>query len=132
MRAGLALCLATLGLTGSVMFVFAHHSTAAYDTTKVVTMKGIVTSVDWRNPHVRIHLDVTDPDRGIHNWDIETWGTGQLAVRGLTKGFLKPGDHVSTDLFVAKDGTLGAIIHTLTLPDGRTMDGPPVDFPSTR
>ena len=111
---------------------FAHHSTALYDTTKAVTIKGVVTSVDWRNPHVRIHLDVIGADHHTFNWDVETWGVGQMSVRGLTNGFLKPGDHVSTDVFVAKDGNLRAVVHTLTLPDGRTMDGPPTDFDNTR
>jgi len=120
MRTALAIALA-------VMPLFAHHSTAAYDTTKVVTIKGCVTSLDWRNPHVRIHVDVPDADRRIVNWDVETWGTGQLSVRGLTNGFLKPGDRVSIDVFLAKDGTPRAFVRTLTLPDGQTVDGPPAD-----
>ena len=116
-----------LGLAVSVASLLAHHSTANYDVTKAVTIKGIVTSVDWRNPHVRIHLNVTDADGRTVNWDLETWGTGQMSVRGLTNGFLKPGDRVSTDVFVAKDGAARGTVHALTLPDGRTMDGPPVD-----
>ena len=120
MRTPLAIALA-------VMPLFAHHSTAAYDTTKLVTIKGSVTSLDWRNPHVRIHLDVPDADRRIVNWDVETWGTGQLSVRGLTNGFVKPGDRVSIDVFLAKDGSPRAYVRTLTLPDGQTVDGPPAD-----
>src|SRR5262245_44441530 len=132
MRVGFAISLVSLGAAVSAMALFAHHSSAAYDTAKLVTIKGTVTSVDWRNPHVRIHLDVDDTDHHIVNWDVETWGVGQMSVRGLTNGFLKPSDHVSTDVFVAKDGNLRAVVHTLTLPDGRTMDGPPTDFDNTR
>jgi hypothetical protein len=95
-------------------------------------MKGTVTRLDWRNPHVHIHMDVPDADGRIVNWDVETWGIGQLAVRGLTNSFLKPGDHITTDLFVLKDGAARAIVHTLTLPDGHIMDGPPTDFANTR
>ena len=120
-----AIVLLTFGLT--VVPLFAHHSTAAYDTTKVVTVKGTVTSLDWRNPHVRIHLNVSDTHNHIVNWDVETWGTGQLAVRGLTNGFLKPGDHVSIDVFLAKDRTARAFVRVLTLPDGTLVDGPPAD-----
>jgi hypothetical protein len=109
------------------LLLMAHHSTANYDITKVVTLKGIVTSVDWRNPHVRIHIDVTDAEGRVVNWDVETWGIGQLSVRGLTNGFLKPRDQVRTDVYIAKDGSRMAIVHTLTLPDGRTIDGPPTD-----
>ena len=114
-------------MAASVMPLFAHHSSAAYDNAKVVTMKGAVSSLDWRNPHVRIHLNVPDADGRIVNWDVETWGTGQLSLRGVTNGFVKPGDRVSIDVFVAKDGTPRAFVRTLTLPDGRTVDGPPAD-----
>src|SRR5437870_2072987 len=82
----------------AIVLLFAHHSSAAYDSTKVVTIKGTVTGVDWRNPHVRIHLDVPDADGRIVHWDAETWGTGQLSVRGVTNGFIKPGDRVSIDV----------------------------------
>jgi hypothetical protein len=132
MRAGLTLSLAAFGVAVSLTPLFAHHSTAPYDTAKVVTIKGTVTSVDWRNPHVQIHLDVADADGRKVNWDVETWGTGQLSVRGLTNGFLKPGDRASADVFLAKDGTPRAVVRTLTLPDGRIVDGPPADFTNTR
>src|SRR5262249_17792835 len=89
MRVGSGVCLVTFGVAASAMLLSAHHSTAAYDTAKAVSIKGIVTVVDWRNPHVRIHLDVTGSGGRAVNWDLETWGTGQLSLRGLTNGFLK-------------------------------------------
>jgi Family of unknown function (DUF6152) len=95
-------------------------------------MTGTVTAVDWRNPHVRIHLDVKDAEGRVVNWDVETWGTGQMSVRGLTNGFLKPGDAVRADVFEAKDGSPRAVVHALTLPDGRVMDGPPTDTPEIK
>jgi hypothetical protein len=109
-----------------------HHSTAAYDTTTLITFTGEVTKLDWRNPHVRIYLDVSDRAHGTVHWDVETWGISQLSVRGLTNGFLKPGDHIRIDVFCAKDHTPHALVHTLTLPDGSRVDGPPVDIPDTR
>jgi len=124
--------LVALILAVSVRPLSAHHSTAAYDTTKPVMLNGTVTGVDFRNPHVRIHIDVASADHHVLNWDVETWGTGQMSVRGLTNGFLKPGDHVTTEVFISKDGSPRAIVHTLTLPDGRTMDGPPADFSKTK
>jgi hypothetical protein len=126
-RAGLVLSLVALGIAAAASSSFAHHSTAAYDNTRIVTLTGTVTSLDWRNPHVRIHLDVSDGSGRIIHWDAETWGTGQMSLRGLTNGFIKPGDHVSTDVFVAKDGTPKAFVRTLTLPDGNLVDGPPAD-----
>jgi len=115
-------------LAAAMVALLPHHSTAAYDTTKVITLKGSVTSVDWRNPHVRIHVNVPDAEGHLVNWDVETWGTGQLSVRGLTNGFLKPGDRVSIDVFVMKDHSPRAFVHILTLPDGHLVDGPPADL----
>jgi len=115
-------------LAATMMALLPHHSTAAYDTTKVITLKGAVTSVDWRNPHVRIHLNVSDADGHLVNWDVETWGTGQMSVRGLTNDFLKPGDRVSIDVFVMKDHSARAFVRVLTLPDGHLVDGPPADL----
>ena len=108
--------------------LFAHHSSASYDVANVVTLKGTVASVDWRNPHVRIHVNVADDKGSIVNWDVETWGTGQMSLRGVTNGFLKPGEPVSLDVFLAKDGVHRALVHLLTLPDGRKVDGPPIDI----
>jgi hypothetical protein len=129
MRTALVIALAGFGLAASVAPLAAHHSlSGTYDVTKVQTIRGTVTSLSFRNPHVRIYLDVPDADGRIVNWIVETWGTGQLSVRGLTNDFLKPGDRVSADVFVAKDGTARGSVHALTLPDGRTIDGPPSDF----
>jgi hypothetical protein len=128
LRTGLAVSLVVLGAAVAATPSFAHHSTAAYDNTKIVTITGTVSSLDWRNPHVRIHIDAAGGNGQITNWDAETWGTGQMALRGLTNGFLKPGDHVTTEVFVAKDGTPRAFVRTLTLPDGHHVDGPPADI----
>ena len=52
--------------------VFAHHSfSAEFDSTKVVTLTGTVTKVEWANPHARIYLDVKDDKGMIVNWDFE-------------------------------------------------------------
>jgi hypothetical protein len=125
LRMKLALML-VLALSGAPLF--AHHSSAAYDVANVVTLKGTVAGLDWRNPHVRIHVNVSDGNGNIVNWDVETWGTGQMSLRGVTNGFLKPGDLISADVFVAKDGSHRALVHLLTLPDGRKVDGPPIDI----
>jgi hypothetical protein len=124
----LAAVVAVLGMAVLVTPVFGHHSTAAYDCTRVVTLKGAVTSLEWRNPHVRIHVDAPDAGGKMIHWDVETWGTGQMSVRGLTNGFLKAGDRVSIEVFVSKDKTPHAFVHILTLADGTMVDGPPVDL----
>ena len=111
----------------ALALVLAHHSTANYDSTKTVKLVGTVTSVGWRNPHVRIYVDVPAADGKVVHWDVETLSASQMSVRGLTNGFLKPGDHVTIDAFVAKDGEPRAFVRILTLPDGTMVDGPPAD-----
>jgi len=61
----------------------AHHSFAAeYDSKKVVTVKGIVTKVDWMNPHVYFYMDATDEKGNIVNWALEMGPPGLLARSG--------------------------------------------------
>src|SRR5437868_3794668 len=117
MRSGSPMVVALLALLLCVMPLSAHHSTAAYDTTKVITINGTVMSLAWRNPHVRIYVNVADADGKQVTWDVETWGTGQMSLRGLTNGSIKPGDRVSIDVFAARDGTARAFVRNLTLPD---------------
>src|SRR4051794_18343587 len=67
-----------LAICGFTFFVnvtcgWAHHSAAAtYDTSKPVTLKGVVTKLDWKNPHVYYYIDVTDPAGNVMNWAIES------------------------------------------------------------
>jgi hypothetical protein len=117
-----------IALMAAASPIVAHHSIAEYDNTKQVVIKGVVTSVDWRNPHVHIYLDVPDSAHRHVHWSLETWSPGQLAVRGLTNTFIKPGDHVSIDVYSAKDGSAKAVVCSFSLPDGEVLDGPPGDF----
>src|SRR5262245_15383947 len=51
---------------------FAHHSFGAeYDGTKPVTLTGVITSVQWTNPHVYFFMDVTGKDGVVANWKFE-------------------------------------------------------------
>ncbi len=62
-----------LAVTISGIPLLAHHTiSAVYDVDKLVTLKGVVTEVDWQNPHVVIHLDVKNDDGGVVSWNVET------------------------------------------------------------
>ena len=94
-----------LALTVLVMPLFAHHSIGStYEIDKSVTLKGIVTKVEWQNPHVILHLDVKNDDGSIVGWTVETLPARGLMSRGLDRDFIKAGDTVGTNVFVAKDG----------------------------
>src|SRR5215472_14666203 len=93
----------------------AHHSFAAeYDSAKKVTIKGIVTKVDWMNPHVYFYMDVKDESGNINNWALEM-GPPQLLQRaGWTRSMLKIGDEVIVEGTLAKDGARQANARAVT------------------
>jgi hypothetical protein len=99
--------------------LLAHHTiSAVYDTNRVVTLKGVVTEVDWQNPHVILHLDVKNNDGTTGSWNVETWHLQGMRRRGLNQDFVKAGDSVDMTVFVAKDGTRKAELESITLPTG--------------
>src|SRR5262245_31122070 len=70
----------------------AHHSfEAEFDQNSPVTLQGVVTVMEWVNPHCWIHIDVMNPDGTVTNWAIEGNTPNSLFRRGFTKDSLKAG-----------------------------------------
>jgi hypothetical protein len=102
---------------------FAHHSTTAYDHTRTVALKGVVREFQWTNPHSWIQVLVTDAQGATTEWSIET-GAPNLNVRhGWKKTDLKPGDKVTLVIYPIRDGSAHGTLSSITLPDGRVLDG---------
>jgi len=93
----------------------AHHSTSAeFDSNKSVTLSGIVSNVDFMNPHTYVFVDVNDPAAGkVRTWACELASPTELARRGFTRGSLKVGMSVRVIGTRAKDGSFK--IHTDSL-----------------
>ena len=73
----------------------AHHSfSAEYDSKKPVTLKGVVTKVEWMNPHVYFYIDVTDDKGSTANWGLEMGPPNGLQRSGWTRNTMKIGDEV--------------------------------------
>ncbi|HEV2174320.1 MAG TPA: DUF6152 family protein [Nitrospira sp.] len=101
----------------------AHHSVQAeFDLNKPLTMTGVVTKVEWINPHSYLYLDVKDDGGNVKHWAFEMAGPGALRRAGLSRadrGGLKAGDTITVNAVAAKDGTDSGLIKDVTLPDGR-------------
>jgi hypothetical protein len=100
----------------------AHHSFAAeFDTAKPVKMTGVVTKVEWQNPHIWFYVDVKSGDGTITNWGFSGGAPGQLMRRGITKKVIQEGMTVTVEGFRSKDGSNNANGARVTFPDGRSV-----------
>lgn len=87
--------------------VVAHHSFAAeFDATRPVKVQGVVTKVEWQNPHTFFYLDVTDDTtKKVTNWAFEMGSPNGLMRNGWTRNSMKVGDVVSVEGSLARDGS---------------------------
>ena len=101
----------------------AHHAFAAeFDASKPVKFeKAVVKKMEWVNPHVWIHIDVSKADGTTEPWAIEAGTPNVLFRRGFTKEALLPGTVIVVEGYRSKDGSRRANGRDLTLPDGRTL-----------
>ena len=97
----------------------AHHSFAAeFDAQKPVTLKGVVVKWEMINPHGWITMGVTAADGSTTQWMVETSNPNGLMRLGWTKNSLKPGDEITVEGYLAKDGSSTANAARITLADG--------------
>ena len=99
---------AALTLTGLLLAVapgIAHHEILAkFDDTKPMTLKGIVTLVDWANPHVHVFMNVAG-GKELVNWAIEYESPIDLQKSGWNADSLQPGDAITVQGMAARDGS---------------------------
>ena len=120
MRTNLSLIATLLVLAATPML--AHHSfEAEYDGKKTVTLNGVVSKVDWMNPHIWVHIDVRDDKGNTAHWSCEGGNPNSLRRNGWQRDTLKTGDQVSIDGFRAKDGTNTCNMRSVKLADGKRV-----------
>jgi hypothetical protein len=111
-----------LGLALGALPILAHHSFAAeYDDSKPVKISGVVTKVEWMNPHIWFYVDEKAADDKVTHWAFSGGAPGQLMRRGITKDVIQPGMTILVEGFRAKDGSDNAFGSKVTFPDGRMV-----------
>jgi glyoxylase-like metal-dependent hydrolase (beta-lactamase superfamily II) len=122
MKTTLAVSMTALVL--AAMPLWAHHSFAAeFDSNKRVTLEGVVTNVDWRNPHIYVYLNVKDASGNVTEWACELGPPNVLMRQGWTRNTVKEGDKVTIDGALAKDASHRCNTRLVTLASGRTVFG---------
>ena len=101
--------------------LLAHHGTAAYDTSKVVTVKGIMTDFRFVNPHVQLYFAVKNDKGEIENWQAELTAPNKLSRAGWDKHTLKSGDSITASGYVSKGDPHTMWINKLIGPDGTPL-----------
>ena len=130
MRTKLAIAVVGLSffLVGTAVSLKAHHAFAAeFDANKPVTITGVLTKVQWTNPHSHIYLDVKDTDGAVVAWTFEGYPSVVLYRTGWTRDeTMKIGDTVTVSGWRARDNSRFALGREVTLPGGtRLYFGPP-------
>jgi len=129
MRAWILSGMIVSGLLLTTGPIAAHHSFAAeFDADKPITLTGIVTKVEWTNPHAWVYFNVKDKTTGeVTNWGAEMGPPHGLQRRGWRRETLKIGEQVTVVGSMAKNGTkrMNASKVTLTATGarpGETLD----------
>src|SRR5437762_13950862 len=86
-----------IGFVISAIPLSSHHSFGAeYDANKPITLTGVITKVEWTNPHTHFYLDVKNASGKVVNWKFEGYNPAVLSRIGWKKDVtLKPGDTIT-------------------------------------
>ena len=110
-----------LGVVTIGVPLFAHHGAAAYDTSKKLALKGIVTEWFWANPHCFLRFDVTDDKGNVAHWAAETSNPSDMVHLGWSKQSFKQGDEVTVTVEPVKNGLPIGRIEQVALANGQIL-----------
>jgi len=118
------LFLATCVLAFLAAPAFAHHAfEAEFSDQKPITISGVITKVDWVNPHIYVYIDVKDESGKVVNWMFESMPPGMLHRSGMNKEMLPVGDSITIDGYAAKDGSKSlGWVKRIHFADGRMIE----------
>jgi|SRR5579871_3669678 len=106
----------------SLIPAFGHHSFAAeFDEKKPITLTGVVTKVEWMNPHAHFFMIVKNGSGLPTTWDMELGSPNVLMREGWMRSSLKEGDEVTVQGSLAKDGSNLVNAKAVTLSNGKRV-----------
>ncbi|MBI2185838.1 MAG: hypothetical protein HYU37_01800 [Acidobacteria bacterium] len=113
-----------IGLWALTAPLAAHHSfEVEYDARKPIEGTGVISKVEWTNPHMRVYIDVTDEKGVVTSWNLELGSPNSVLRRGWTRADLKVGDNVSFKGYGGRKILTRAVADSITLSDGRAFTG---------
>jgi hypothetical protein len=116
--AAMAMAAAVFGGTG----LLAHHSLASqFDESQPLTLQGVITKIDWVNPHVWVYIDVKDKGGATEQWTLETLPPATLRKGGLRSDMLGKGEAVTVLAYRARSDVKLAFLRKITFADGREV-----------
>jgi hypothetical protein len=120
-------CSLLAGLSGLAVLIaappaFAHHPfSAEFDAQAPLTLSGIVTKVNWANPHVSVRVNAKDQSGQTRNWNLELASPAMLARKGWTKESLKIGEVITIKGYRAKSEPFTAAARMIEMPGGKQL-----------
>jgi hypothetical protein len=112
---------------------WSHHAMLAqFAVNKPITLRGILTRMEWHNPHGWIYLDVKGADGKVETWAIETGNPLRMEKGGLRKTDFRPGTEIIVGAFAAKDGGKTAAGWIVAFPDREAFPDQQATFPLGR
>jgi hypothetical protein len=100
---------------------FAHHSTAEFDMTSLISVKGTVTRFEWSNPHAYIYMQAKDDKGAVVEWSAELGSIGMLARVNWKRDTVKPGDEITIYGNRARDGRTVMRLDKITFANGQEL-----------
>src|SRR5688572_7979633 len=123
MRATLRITIAAVVLSWTPPMAAHHSFEVEYDAKKPVSAAGVISKVEWTNPHMRIYVDVTDEKGVVTTWNLELGSPNSVLRRGWKRADLQVGEKITFKAFGGRKILTRAVADTITLADGRAFTG---------
>jgi len=104
--------------------MWAHHGSAGFDQKKPVHFVGRVNLLEWNNPHIVIHLEVTGTDGRVATWLVNTIPPNTAKRRGFSRNSFAVGTEISVEGYQALDGSNHVNGTNIVLGDGKKIVTP--------